>query len=49
MEGTDRSQRGGGVGLEEISQRTCVHICIAHGHRQQCGEGRVGGFWVERG
>ena len=22
-----------------VSQRTHVHICITHGHRQQCGEG----------
>ena len=27
--------------LEEISQRTYMPICIAQGHRQQCGE--VGG------
>ena len=39
--------RGVGVGgLEEISQRTCLHICIAHGHRQPCGEGGRRG-WME--
>lgn len=37
MEQADRYQSGGGLGgLEEISQRACVHrVCIAHGHRQQ--------------
>ena len=25
--------------LEKVSQRTCVCIRVAHGHRQQCGEG----------
>ena len=30
-------------GVEVISQRTYMHVCIAHGHRQQCGEGRGGG------
>ena len=28
---------------EEISQRTYMHICIVHGHRQQCGKARQGG------
>ena len=40
MEQTDRSQRGGSRGLEEIRQRTYMHICKVHGHRQRCGEGR---------
>ena len=27
-----------------------MHICIAHGHRQQCGEGQEeGGGWMEGG
>ena len=40
-------QRGEGRGeLEEISQRTYMLICIAHGHKQPGGEGRGG--WVER-
>ena len=40
---TDRSQRGGGEGgLEEISQRIYMYICIAHGHSQQCAEGQSG-------
>lgn len=34
--------RGGGEGLEEISPRTYVRVCRAHGHRQQSGEGPVG-------
>ena len=38
-----------GVGrLEEISQRTYIYTCIAHGHRQQHGDGwgqRVGAGW----
>ena len=39
MEQTDRSQRGGDRrGLEEISQKTYMHICIAHGHRQLSGK-----------
>ena len=39
-------QRGEGRGeLEEISQRTYMLICIAHGHKQPGGEGRGG--WVE--
>ena len=30
--------------------KTYMHICIAHGHRQQCGEGLGGGGgWVEEG
>ena len=33
---------GWGWGLEEISLRTYKHLCIAHSHRQQCGEGRGG-------
>ena len=39
-----RGRRWQGVG--EISQRTYIHICIAHGHRQQCVNARgwgVGG------
>ena len=44
MAQTDRSQKRGvgwgeWGGLEEISQRTYMHTCIAHGHRQECGEG----------
>ena len=31
--------------LEEISQRTYMHICIAHGDRQRCGEGGGGNGW----
>ena len=31
-------------GLEEVIQTTRMHICIAHGHRQQCGKGRGGGL-----
>ena len=34
----------GGDGLEEICRRTYMHVCIAHGCRQQCGEGRGGGM-----
>ena len=31
--------RGEGVGgLEEISQRTYMYLCMAHGHRPQCVE-----------
>ena len=26
-----------------ISQRTYMHTCKVHGHRQQCGDGGVGG------
>ena len=44
MEQTDLSQRGGvWRGLEEINQKSYMHICIVHGHRQQCGEGQHGG------
>ena len=35
--------RGDAGGLEEISQRTYMNICIVHGHRQQYGEGGWGG------
>lgn len=45
----DRPQRGGAGGLEEVSQRTCVHARTTHGHGQKCGEGHGGGGWVERG
>ena len=47
MKQTDSTQRGGGRRrLEEISQRTYMHTSIAHGHRQQCGEGqRMGAAW----
>ena len=45
---TERSQRAGGWRPEEICQRTCVHICIARGPRQQCGKARVGRGWVKR-
>ena len=41
--------RGGGEGLEEISPRTYVRICRAHGHRQQSGEGPVGGWGLRGG
>ena len=43
--------RGEGVGeLEEISRRTYMHICMAHGHRQPCSEGQGGsGGRVEAG
>ena len=34
-----------GSGLEETSQRACVHICIAPGPRQLGGEGRPGWGW----
>lgn len=49
MLGTDRSPRGGGWRrLEEINQKTYIQMCIAHGHRQLCGEGlRWGRAWVE--
>ena len=48
MEQTCRSQRGGRLwGLEEVSQRPYVHVCIAQGRRPQCGDGGGGG-WVER-
>ena len=44
MELTDQSQSGGvWGGPEEISHRTYMRICIVHGHRQQFGEGQVGG------
>ena len=50
MEQTGRSQRGRGWGsLEEISQRTYMHVCIAHGHRHQWGEGGVGGCGARHG
>ena len=50
MEQTDRSQRGGvDGGMEEISQRTYMHVCKAPGHRQQCGKGRGSGGWMEKG
>ena len=40
MEWIDRSQRGTGwEELQMVSQRTYMYICIAHGHRQQCGAG----------
>ena len=42
--------RGEGMGgLEEINQKTYMHTCKAHGHRQQCGEdqGGWGGGLVE--
>ena len=29
-------------GLEEISQRTCLHIGIVHAHRPQCSEDQGG-------
>ena len=37
MHHTDRSQRGEAERLEERLAKE--HICIAHGHRTQCGEG----------
>lgn len=38
--------RGKGMGgLEEISQSTYMHTCIAYVHRKQCDEG--GGVWVD--
>lgn len=46
MKQTDRSQSGGmWGGLEDIRQRTYMHVHIAHGHRQQGG----GEGWVEGG
>ena len=36
-------------GLEEISRRTYMHMRMARGHRRYCGEGQVGGGWVEEG
>ena len=41
MEQTDRSQREGVRGLEEISQRTYLCVRIAPGRRQQHGEGQA--------
>ena len=49
---TDRSQKGGVQGrwqLEKISQRIYLHIFVAHGHKQQCGEGGGGGTAGWRG
>lgn len=42
-QGTDCPlSEGRGEGeLEEISQRTHMHVCIARGHKQPCGEGRA--------
>ena len=40
---TDLERGGGGVWKKLAKE----HICTAHGHRQQCGEG--GGGWVEGG
>ena len=42
MEQTDRCQRGRGRGdWERPAKGHILHVCIAQGHRQQCGE--VGG------
>ena len=41
--------RGGWGGMEEISQRTYMHVCKTHGHRQQCGEGQERRSMVEEG
>ena len=49
MEQTDRCQSGEGGGLEEIKQRTYMHVCITHGHRQLCGQGQGGAGGVRAG
>ena len=50
MEETDRFQsRQGWWELEVIGQRTYKHICIAHEHRQWCGNGWSGGWDGWRG
>ena len=43
--------RVGGSGEKKVKRSAKEYICIAHGHRQQCGEGqgRGGECWVEKG
>ena len=36
-----------GGALKDISQKAYMHICIAHGHRQQYGEGQQRQKWVK--
>ena len=43
----DRSQSRGVGGLEDTSQRTYIHIGIAHGHKQKCDEGRGEGHELD--
>ena len=50
---TDSCQRGGKGGMEEISPRAYMQICMAHGQTAvwwvEVGHGGGGEGWVEQG